>query len=812
MKRFRGILSVLVLFQAVVIQPQPFGVLVCKAEEQETLQKEIAEPELTELDDSVEVPDISEEIDAILDGRSKELSVDAAGAEEEKTEELYRLLDNDPALSSYGDAAVESVYDPRKDNRVTPVRNQVSNTCWAFSSIAAGEESLVYKGLYDPASLDLSEAQLIYFFYHPVADPLGNTAGDGNYNLSSGSYLAVGSNTIFSTFALANWVGAAPEYLMPFEELDASDSYDASLAYADAAHLQNAYWINFKDVDAVNVVKQMVKQYGAAAINFYYNSKYYNSSANAYYFPLNSSQANNHSVTIVGWDDTYRKENFNAANRPLQDGAWIVKNSYGGEWGDGGYFYLSYEDSAVNVNNINGNRARAYIFDFESADNYDYNYQHDGSAGAFNATNSTSNLTKIASGGAIANVFDVQNKNNHHVETLKAVSFALFDTAVSYEIQVYKNLSDAADPTSGEPQLLNPVTGSTSYVGYYTIPLNQDILLEEGENFSVVVTLKKESQNQVEFFIDKTYQNGSWVSFVNQTESGESFRFINGGWEDLAENGATARIKAFTVEENNIVKAENISFTSDGITREADGSYCLDLWSDENYQMKVSVLPSNTTNQNLQWSTTNSSVVTVDKDGKLTPVGAGMAEIIVSTVDGSELSIRCKVTVKVRAESISLSASSLKLYVGDQVLVTALIKPENAEENRIIWESSNEKAASVKDDGTVEAVAEGNAVIHAYLETNPSIEGFCEVTVTEKEENVVNIKENPPNQKPSGQESPNHNQSNLPEGQQTAQPVKNIEQTGNVDTSDSSPQRILFWLLIFVLGANLVRTRKNLEG
>ena len=122
-------------------------------------------------EEEVEIPEIAEEIEALIGN----LGQNEAEQKEQEKIELYRLLKKDAALSSYEKEAMEQVYDPRSHGTVTSVKNQSFNTCWAFSTLAAGEQSLLKKGYSDVSSLDLSEAHLSYFFYHPVNDPLVNT-------------------------------------------------------------------------------------------------------------------------------------------------------------------------------------------------------------------------------------------------------------------------------------------------------------------------------------------------------------------------------------------------------------------------------------------------------------------------------------------------------------------------------------------------------------------------------------------------------------------------------------------------------------
>ena len=83
--------------------------------------------------------------------------------------------------------------------------------------------------------------------------------------------------------------------------------------------------------------------------------KYFDETTNFEYYSgeYTPSGRGFHAVAIVGWDDNYSKDNFTIGEKPKKDGAYLALNSWSANWGNGGYFYISYEDYYVeNISNL----------------------------------------------------------------------------------------------------------------------------------------------------------------------------------------------------------------------------------------------------------------------------------------------------------------------------------------------------------------------------------------------------------------------------------------------------------------------------
>ena len=265
--------------------------------------------------------------------------------------------------------------------------------------------------------------------------------------------------------------------------------------------------------------------YGAVTSAFYYNAANINPSTGAYYTGKGFDETPNHAVAIVGWDDDYSKSNFDKV--PENDGAWLLKNSWGTSFGRDGYLWISYDELTLADNSC--------VLIGENADNFDHNYQYDGSY--------LDTSIRIGSNSKIANIFTVKGAN---AQDLKAVSFDLYSADVEYTIQIYKNLQDAGNPMSGTAMLESPLSGKTKYAGFYTVTLPETVRLEPDDIFAVVITLTKSGGVAV-----ITEREAKWggTYFYTSANAGESMICHPGNinWVDFGANeNANIRIKAFT--------------------------------------------------------------------------------------------------------------------------------------------------------------------------------------------------------------------------------------------------------------------------
>lgn len=144
--------------------------------------------------------------------------------------------------------------------------------------------------------------------------------------------------------------------------------------------------------------------------------------------------------------------------------------------------------------------------------------------------------------------------------------------------------------------------------------------------------------------------------------------------------------------------------------------------------LKAEILPENATNKTVEWVSRTPETATVDKStGVVTGVAEGEA-VIMAICGGKNGKATLTVTAApIRVEKIELSKTELALFVGKTEKLTYTINPENATDQTAVWDSSNKTVATIADDGTVTALAEGTTDITLTIDEKTAT---CKVTVS----------------------------------------------------------------------------------
>ena len=258
--------------------------------------------------------------------------------------------------------------------------------------------------------------------------------------------------------------------------------------------------------------------------------------------------------------------------------------------------------------------------------------------------------------------------------------------------------------------LTGDVTGTVNYK-VTGVSLNTDSLtLEEGGTATLTATITPSNA---------TDQNVTWSSDNESVATVDQ----NGRVTAVAQGGATitAAVDGKSAECYVTVNAAApVPVTSVSLDKTSLG-----LTEGDTETLTATVEPSDATNKNVTWSTSDASIATVT-DGVVTAVAPGTATITVTTVDQSKTAT-CTVTVTVPVTGVTLNKTRTSLYVGDTETLTATVAPDNATNQAVTWTSSNPSVATVKN-GVVTAVAPGIAVITATTQDGNHT-AACAVTV-----------------------------------------------------------------------------------
>ena len=134
--------------------------------------------------------------------------------------------------------------------------------------------------------------------------------------------------------------------------------------------------------------------------------------------------------------------------------------------------------------------------------------------------------------------------------------------------------------------------------------------------------------------------------------------------------------------------------------------------------VEATVSPADATDVKVSYASTDEAVATVDKDGRVQVLQPGECDIITTLMQDGEKVTEKTTHVKAfyEVESITLDSNEGKLTVGNSHTIKATVAPEEvAAETTIEWSSSNEKVATVDENGKVTAIAAGEATITATV-------------------------------------------------------------------------------------------------
>ena len=256
------------------------------------------------------------------------------------------------------------------------------------------------------------------------------------------------------------------------------------------------------------------------------------------------------------------------------------------------------------------------------------------------------------------------------------------------------------------------------------VSLNKtELAMDSGESEKLVVTVYPENayDKSVIWETDDSdvaaVDNNGNVTAINSGNATITVIANDGGFTDSCTVSVTTRVTDISLNKTNLILSVGKQET-----------------------LAAEIIPDNASNKTVVWSSSDSTVASVDENGTVSALKTGSAIISAVTEDGN-YKAECTVTVVTPVSSVSLNKHELILDAGSSEVLTAAVLPADAYDKSVIWASSDETIASVNTNGKVTANKTGTAVI-TVTTTDGGFTDSCTVSVTTRVTGITLNKNN----------------------------------------------------------------------
>jgi len=233
-----------------------------------------------------------------------------------------------------------------------------------------------------------------------------------------------------------------------------------------------------------------------------------------------------------------------------------------------------------------------------------------------------------------------------------------------------------------------------------------------------------------------SYKGITWISsdesIVRVSQSGEVTAVSIGTAVVTASSIYNPSLKAVCTVKVIPVPVEEIKLDKQTVT----------LYPDEYILINAEVLPSNASDKRVAWKSENTNIATVTAEGLVKAVNIGETKIIATSLYDSSKTAVCVVKVVARpVTKVTFKNVPESILVGQSKALEVTVSPSNATDKTLVWTSSDEKTATVTQDGVVTGKGVGTVTITAAWKNDPSVEAVCTLKVEPVKVTAIKLKQ-----------------------------------------------------------------------